>query len=211
MDQQSIVTYLSLKGLNFDTSKAGSQVHHLRSPVDPYRQLMQFFSPLKSHIGMRISGVDGQTGAMLCGSGLIEGMPKVLRMIQVLLDQFRDANQSPPTPDICEFFLNILSQIRSMDICCFGAEIIGRLEYVCHPEERNMHHRKVIHHCANALIDNTRMIMGQSEQSRFKGPEHASCCPHFVHVASFSLVHEKKLKGRSLVEGKDFYQCFLNS
>jgi hypothetical protein len=25
------------------------------------------------------------------------------------------------------------------------------------------------------------------------------------------LVHEKKLKGRSLVEGKDFYQCFLNS
>jgi hypothetical protein len=30
---------------------------------------------------------------------LIEGTEKSLRMIQVLLDQFRDANQCPPTPD----------------------------------------------------------------------------------------------------------------
>jgi hypothetical protein len=38
---------------------------------------------------------DGQIGAMLCGNcWLIEGMGKSLRMIQVLLDQFRD--QSAP-------------------------------------------------------------------------------------------------------------------
>jgi hypothetical protein len=47
MDQQLIVMYLSLKGLNLDTSMTGSQVHHLRSAINLYRRMMRFFSPLK--------------------------------------------------------------------------------------------------------------------------------------------------------------------
>jgi hypothetical protein len=47
MDQQSIVMYLSLKGLNLGASKTGSQVHHLMSSTDLCRRLTHFFSPLK--------------------------------------------------------------------------------------------------------------------------------------------------------------------
>jgi hypothetical protein len=47
MDQQSIVMYLSLKGLNLGTSKTGLQVHHLRGSITFCRRLVRFFSSLK--------------------------------------------------------------------------------------------------------------------------------------------------------------------
>jgi hypothetical protein len=50
------------------TSKACSQVHHSRNPINFYRGLIRVFSPLKKHIGTRVSGVDGQIGATLCDS-----------------------------------------------------------------------------------------------------------------------------------------------
>jgi hypothetical protein len=34
MDQQSILMYLTLKGLNLGTSKAGLHVHHSMSPIN---------------------------------------------------------------------------------------------------------------------------------------------------------------------------------
>jgi hypothetical protein len=52
----------------FDTSKTGWQVHHSRNSINFCKRLMRFFSPLKKHIGTSVSGMDGQIGAMLCGS-----------------------------------------------------------------------------------------------------------------------------------------------
>jgi hypothetical protein len=75
------------------TSKEGLQVHHSRSPINFCRRLMRLFNPLKSHIGTCVSGVDGQIGATLCGSWWFRRRcVKSVRMIQVLLDQFRDSN-----------------------------------------------------------------------------------------------------------------------
>jgi hypothetical protein len=49
-------------------SKTGLQVRHSRSLINFCRRLMRFFSPLKSHIGILVPGVDGQIGAILCCS-----------------------------------------------------------------------------------------------------------------------------------------------
>jgi hypothetical protein len=41
-----------------------------------------------------------------------------------------------------EYFLNVLPRSRSMGICYFAGEVIGGLEDICSPEDRNSHQSK---------------------------------------------------------------------
>jgi hypothetical protein len=99
--------------------------------------------------------------------------------------------------DIGEYFLNILPRSWSMDIDYSAGGIIGGLEDVYDREGRNPHQRKVALHFDNALMHNTRMIMGQLEQSEFKRIGHP---PHGPDLAclTFSMALHYDQMNRSL-------------
>jgi hypothetical protein len=61
------------------------------------------------------------------------------------------------------------------------------LEDICYPEGRNLHQRKVTFRFTSAFIHNTRTVMGQLEQSRFKRMECPSESPNLT-ACDFILV-----------------------
>jgi hypothetical protein len=91
-----------------------------------------------------------------------------------------------------------------MDTSYFAGEIIGGLEDVCQPEGRNPHERKRTLHFDNTPIHNTRTVMVQLEQSRFKRMEHPPFGPDLAPCDFFPLWDMKQqLKGRSFAEKEE--------
>jgi hypothetical protein len=75
-----------------------------------------------------------------------------------------------------------------MDTSHFDGEIIGGLEYGGDLEGSNPPEKKMIMHFDRAPIHNTRMVMGQLEQSGFKRMEDLSDSPNLARVTSFFMV-----------------------
>jgi transposase len=78
-----------------------------------------------------------------------------------------------------------------MDTSRFAAEIIGGLKDACYPQRRNTQQRKVIILCDNTPIHNTRTVMRQLEQSRFKRMGHPPYGPDLVLYHFFFWLHKE--------------------
>jgi hypothetical protein len=87
-----------------------------------------------------------------------------------------------------ENFRNILPRSQSVDTNYFVMEITGELQDVYYPERKNPHQRKIIFYFDDTPIDNTRMVMGQLEQSGFKRTEYPPYSPDLARLTSFFLV-----------------------
>jgi hypothetical protein len=106
--------------------------------------------------------------------------------------------------DTGEPFLNILPRNRSGNAKYLAEEIVGGLEDVCCPEERNRHERTITLHFNNAPIHNTRTVMGQLEQSGFNRMGHPADSPDLVPCDLFRFGYMKEqLKRRSFVEEEE--------
>jgi histone-lysine N-methyltransferase SETMAR len=103
-----------------------------------------------------------------------------------------------------EYFLNILPRGMSMDTRYFAQEILGGLEPVCYPEDRNPHQRKIIVHFDNAPIHNTKIVMEQLQHSGFKKMDHPPYSPDLAPSDFFLFGYLKEqLKGRSFSEEEE--------
>jgi hypothetical protein len=87
-----------------------------------------------------------------------------------------------------KYFLLVLPRSQSMHTSYFAGETMSGLEDSCDPEGRNPDPRKVTFHFNNAPIRNTRTVMRQLVQLRFKRMEHRPYSPDLTRATSFLLV-----------------------
>jgi hypothetical protein len=91
-----------------------------------------------------------------------------------------------------------------MDIRYFAEETVSGLKDVCHPEERNLHERKMALHFDNPPIHNTRTAMGQLRQRGFKRMEHPADGPDLAPYGFFLVRRMKEqLKGRNFADEEE--------
>jgi hypothetical protein len=110
-----------------------------------------------------------------------------------------------------EYLMNILPQSRTMDTNYFAGRMIGGLECIGYPDERNPHQKKMTLHFDNPPIHNTRTVTGQLEQFRFKRMERPPYGPGFAPRNFFPFRETKEqLKKGILQRRKSFYRRFLN-